>query len=359
MTLTRIGRRRPVPGPAAAAVLVAVVALSAPTLGSGGSSQASALPAVSGEAYGHYTKVGLFGGPPAQVGPQPRVVLPPGGVDTPLTETDADGGAAVFGPAHIFSGKSPVELGTAPPSGPITVSTSGSPGGSVTSSVSIGLHPKPVPATCDGQPSGTKNCSSPGGFGPVVPNEGDELHATCTADDKGVSGSTRFVNAILSRSTDEGGEPKDREPIPDSPPPNYTREGVITNVGDRFRVVYNEQIIDPVDGSITVNAIHMFLLGDIAVGEQILGHVRCARSPAGTSPTTAIGSPSTSTPGPGPSTPVSDTKPDEPATPAKASTLPLVVVVAFALVAGLAILFLWTRRRRRPSAAEQAPEAPS
>lgn len=244
---------------------------------------------VSGEAYGHYTNVGLFGGPQGQIGPSPWVSLPPTGVDAPLTDSEPQGGAAVYGPATIFGGRWPPNLGTAPASGPVKVSTVGTPGpgGSVTSQASITLHPAPFYVTCDGEPPGTKNCTSPGGFGPVVPNEGDELHATCTASEKGVTGSARFVNATLATSTDASGEPKDTEPIPEFPPVNYTRTGVITNVSDKFRIVYNEQIVDP-DGSITVNALHMQLLGPIAVGEQILGHVRCSRKPIETSPTTGI-----------------------------------------------------------------------
>src|SRR5688572_17930508 len=58
---------------------------------------------VSGGAFGHYTKVGLFGGPPSVVGPLPDVRLPPTGSEQPITRFEA-AGSAVFGPAHIFGG---------------------------------------------------------------------------------------------------------------------------------------------------------------------------------------------------------------------------------------------------------------
>lgn len=305
---------------------------------------------VSGDAYGHYTKVGLFGGPPGVVGPAPGVTLPPGGSERPLEAAEPDGASAVFGPAKIFGGKSSLEPGEAPASGPISVSTKGTPGpgGSVTSTASITLHPEA--ATCEGGAPATKNCTSPGGFGPVIPNEGDELHATCTANAQGATGSARFVNAILTTSTDRGGEPKDREAIPEFPPPNYTRTGEITNLGEKFRIVYNEQIVDP-DGSITVNALHMYLLGPVAVGEQILGHVRCSMKPAETSATTALPIPtttSTSTPVGSipPATEVRLTKTTEKGT----DLLPFAVGGGL-LAAALASAGLWARRRRRKDVA--------
>ena len=233
---------------------------------------------VTGSACGYYVNVGLFGGPqnlrgcgqPADgpaAGTSPFVTLPPGGSATPITAEDLDGATAQYGPARIFAGLWPLHVASAPPSGPISVSTKGTvgPGGSVESSADIVLR---TPANPD----------SPGGFGPG-PVEGDELHATCRATETGVTGSTRFVKGILSTSTDAGGSPVDQEPIPDNPPPNYTRHGVITNVGDVFSVVFNEQIHNA-DGSLTVNAFHMYLFGPVAVGESVGGQVKCGTSPA-------------------------------------------------------------------------------
>jgi hypothetical protein len=250
--------------------------------------------AVSGGAFGHYTKVGLFGGPPSVVGPLPDVRLPPTGSEQPLTGYEASG-SAVYGPAHIFSGIWPPDVAPAPPSGPTTVSTRGTlgPRGSVTSSVDITLRNPPDP-------------KSPGGWGPLPPTQGEELHSTCTASESGVSGSVRFKNAVMSKATTPAGEPLDEERIPDNPPVNFTRTGILTNVGDRYRIVYNEQFVDPDGLSITVNAVHMYLLGDIAVGEQIVGQVRCSlragafpntppmvAQPPGTAPTTTAAQPTT------------------------------------------------------------------
>ena len=336
-----------------AAVVAALVTVALATLPATGAS-ANEPAGVSGEAYGHYTKVGLFGGPPAPIGPSPSVSLPTAGVDAPLTDGEPQGASAVYGPATIFGGRWPPTLASAPASGPVKVSTVGSPGrgGSVTSEASITLHPKPLAVACDGAPPGQKSCTSPGGFGPVVPNEGDELHARCTADEKGVTGSTRIVNGILTTSTDAGGEPKDREPIPERPEVNYTRTGVITNVGDSFRVVYNEQIVDP-DGSITVNAVHMYLLGPIAVGEQILGHVRCSMKPAATSPTTGLAFKPTKTAPPSAASAASAGSSS-----AGSDGLPPLAFAGGALVAVLATAALLVARRRRRVTADAGPPAP-
>ncbi len=252
---------------------------------SAGSSQAD-VTAVKGSACGYYVNVGLFGGPqmlrgcgqpgdaPAN-GSSPSVTLPAEGSATPITAEDPDGATAQYGPARIFSGRWPEHVSSAPPSGPISVSTQGTtgPGGSVTSKVDIVLR---TPANAD----------SPGGFGPG-PVEGDELHVECSAMETGVTGSTRFVNGVLWLTTDSGGSPLATEPIPDNPPPNYTRHGVLTNVGDVFSVVFNEQIVNA-DGSLTVNAFHMYLFGPVAVGESVGGQVTCGTTPTTVSPNDTV-----------------------------------------------------------------------
>ena len=292
---------------------------------------------VSGGAFGHYSNVSLFGGPSIPVGPLPDVRLPPGGAPQPLTAREA-AGSAVYGPARIFAGVWPPDVDVAPPSGPTTVTTRGTTGarGSVTSTVDIVLRTPPDP-------------KSPGGFGPLPPTQGDELHSTCTATETGVTGSTRFVNAVMSKATTAEGEPLDEERIPDNPPPNYTRTGVLTNIGDRYRIVYNEQIVEPDGLSITVNAVHIYLLGDVAVGESIVGQVRCsARGAAFPNTPPSVAPPPDTAPSttPEPFTgsqgaPAADESADDTST---ASALPI-VVGGSVLVAGVAAV-LGARRRK-------------
>ena len=296
---------------------------------------------LSGGAYGHYTNVGLFGGPPGANGPAPVVTLPATGADPALTASEQTA-SAVYGPAKIFGGKWPPNVAVAPGSGPITVSTKGKtgPGGYVTSTADIVQFPKPLPVQCEGQPMGSTNCTAPGGFGPNPPTEGDELHSTCTADAKGVTGSTRFVKAILSTATDADGNPINEEPVPDNPPVNYTRTGQLTNVGDNYRIVYNEQIKEG-DG-ITVNAVHIYLLGPIAIGESILGQVRCSAGGAVTEGPSTTQAPATSAPSP------TASAPQPPADEGSGSSLvPIVLGSGGALVAGAVGLTLWARSRRR------------
>jgi hypothetical protein len=159
----------------------------------------------------------------------------------------------------------------------------------VTSSASITLNAQPYPqvpcAAGFSPPPGNTGCNNPGGFGPV-PLWGDSLLATCTANESGVSGSSTFSNSFYSTATDSDGAPLPSAtfPVPTNPAVNEVHSGVITNVGDIFTAVLNQQIVHP-DGSLTVNAVHMYLFGPTAVGEIVRGSVTC-----GTSPTSATSS---------------------------------------------------------------------
>jgi hypothetical protein len=228
------------------------------TAGGGGGS-------VSGGACGYFASVGLFGGPqnlrgcgqPAgasATNASPSVSLPAAGSATPVSATDEDGAMAEYGPAKIFSGKYPNEdpNAVAPASGPLTVSTQGVPGGTVTSSAGVGM------------PRGV-------GPGPII---ADEVRSTCTASSSGVSGTTTITNGKVETKYDAGTQlATATENVPANPPVGFTLTGTLDHIGDSFRVVYNEQVTE--GGSITVNAIHMFLLGPTAVGELVVGQSRC------------------------------------------------------------------------------------
>ena len=219
---------------------------------------------VSGEAYGYTTNVGLFGGPlmrrgfgqvtctspnnPSGCGPasaeSPSVTLPPSGSATPITEDDPDGATAQYGPAVIFDSIA------------MDVSTQGTPGpdGSATSTATVQRDPN------------QENQNDP--------YNADMTRSTCTATEAGLTGSTTLTNASLVLRTDpDTQEPVEAVPLPLNPTPNLTFEGTIDHVGDRFRVIFNEQLFTP-DG-ITVNAVHLYLLGDVARGELIIASSHC------------------------------------------------------------------------------------
>lgn len=211
--------------------------------------------AVSGGAYGYSLNVSLFGTAQPQVGPTPSVVLPAGGSVVPVT-ANATTGSATAGAATFFS------------SGPIAVSTQGTPGptGSVTSSTSL-------------QAVGTSGDE---------PFTATSISSTCTAAAAGASASTTIAGGMLV--TDNGqdlnadGDYTDASEhapvvvaVPANPAPNTVISGhthlSITST-DFFSYVFNEQIVNP-DGSITVNAAHEYLLGPTAVGDVIVGQSVC------------------------------------------------------------------------------------
>jgi hypothetical protein len=107
------------------------------------------------------------------------------------------------------------------------------------------------------------------------------VSSTCSASESGTSGSVTITNGKLETKYDVGTQLAiASEDVPVNPPVNYTKTGTIDHVGDNFRVIYNEQIT-AADGSITVNAIHMSLLGPTAVGELVIAQSRCGRSAGG------------------------------------------------------------------------------
>ncbi|MCA1683929.1 MAG: hypothetical protein LC708_02205, partial [Actinobacteria bacterium] len=165
--------------------------------------------------------------------------------------------------------------------------------------------PKPVVCYADRNAPDPKptNCLDPGGFGPP-PVYGNSLKAECTATESGVTGKATFEKSFYATATDAEGSPLPSAtfPIPDNnsslpgaqPAPNTVRHGVITNVGDVFTVVFNQQIINP-DKSLTVNAVHMYLFGPTAVGEVVRGQVNCGTTPSSATSTDTI-APSCGTP---------------------------------------------------------------
>ncbi len=227
-----IGRRQKV----LAGLLLSALVLSGLWQRQGADAQVSE---VTGSAYGFFTSIGLFGGPANDIGPVPLVTLPPEGSADPITQTDPDGDSAVYGPAIIVQTTA------------MTVSTEGTtgPDGSVTSSSSVEFNENQ-----DEQ---------------VDPFNADNLLSTCTASEAEVTGSVTLNNASLVTSTDPDGEPADTIDLPANPAPNSTFGGTIDNIGDTFRVVFNEQIRE--GDTLTVNAVH-FYFGQNAAGEPVPGN---------------------------------------------------------------------------------------
>jgi hypothetical protein len=221
---------------------------------------------VSGGAFGFKASVSLFGGPPNAAGPLPTVTLPSSGATPAITATEQTT-EAKFGPAVIFS------------SGPATASTEGSTGadGSAVSSVDIR----------------NVNRSEQEVF------TAERLQSSCRATTSGASGTTSMTGGVLRTSEgDPDAEGDDTNVnIPNNPAPNTEHQGNIEAVGDRFRIVFNEQI--PQAGGITVNAFHMYLLGPTAVGDLIVGQSVCSTSGGGTTTTGGGGGATTTTLGGG------------------------------------------------------------
>ncbi len=280
---------------------------------------------LNGSAYGAFAKIGLFGGAPSQVGAAPVVVLPKTGGDE---AESLPGLIAQFGPATVFGGK--YEEPGRNPSGELKVSTRGKTGsdGFVTSDASVvNVGPGPLIA--------------------------DKMSSTCTANQGGVTGSATINGGVVETKYDPSTqEPTRSEPVPVNPAPNTAVEGTMDHVGDRFRIVFNEQIVK--GDTITVRAAHMYFLGNVAVGDMIVGQSVCGLSTddGSTAPPTTAPDPNAP-----PTTEAAGTVPPDPelsAGPTKSESGdgrgPLLIgVLAVAAAGGLAALIAFKRRRRRPT----------
>ncbi len=87
-------------------------------------------------------------------------------------------------------------------------------------------------------------------------------------------GVSTIANGALVTKTDANGNPVTTVAIPAVPPPNATYRGTIDSVGDSFKFVFNEQVVNR-DGSRTVNAGHECLLGPTATGDLVFGQSVC------------------------------------------------------------------------------------
>lgn len=198
---------------------------------------------LSGGAYGYFASISLLGGAAATRGPAPSVTLPAAGSATPVTDSAASGDAR-FGPAVLFT------------SDRIDVSTQGTggTGGSVTSSATV------------------QNVNKSGQEILTAATVG----STCTASGSGASGSATFSGGKLTVSEGSNLDSDADDTVvqlPANPAANSSYDGKLESVGDTFRAVVNEQVRS--GGGITVNAVHLFLLGPTAVGDLIIGQSRC------------------------------------------------------------------------------------
>jgi uncharacterized protein YegP (UPF0339 family) len=204
-----------------------------------------------GRAFGYFTDVGLFGGPRERRGQgqtdlpgnarsaSPEVALPEGGSTAAVGAADEDGVIAVYGPAVILGGRYPgTDTG---PTGPVVVSTKGKT--SVTSTASM------------------KNIDA-GVF------TASGVRSTCTASKSGVKGSTSVTKGVVVTAARADGTPTKTKVVPSNPPVNHKITGT-NSIGDKFKIVFNEQKKGR-DGTLTVTAVHVYLLGPNAVGEVVL-----------------------------------------------------------------------------------------
>ncbi|HVL99404.1 MAG TPA: hypothetical protein VM324_08960 [Egibacteraceae bacterium] len=220
---------------------------------------------LAGRAFGFFSEVGLFGGPAVARGPEPLVELAADASNSPQNASVASG-EAVYGPAVLFR------------SGRIELHTEGATGGAEASS--RGMRAQQASSDTSGYVTSSSNIQGAAADQRPGPFLYDGVGSTCTVDADGVTAATTITGGVVETRYDPSTQAAvDTQQVPANPPPGHTVEGTIDHVGDSFRIVFNEQIRNG-DGSITVNAVHMHLLGPTAVGELVIGQSHCAMGAA-------------------------------------------------------------------------------
>jgi hypothetical protein len=303
---------------AARTILVVALVASVALVGGAAHRAEAQVTAVIGSAFGvSAPNISLFGGAQTPFGPTPHATLPGTGSPTAITGTDPTE-AVAFGPATFFN------------SGPVTVSTQGTPTTqSVTSAVSI----QPATQAAGTCPGGATSCVYGGPF------TAGAIAATCTANGTNTA-STTITGGVLTTATDASGNPTATVTIPAHPTPNDSMNGSLMANGDTetFTYTFNEQTTNA-DGSITVTAAHEHLNGPTAKGDLYVGQATCGLTGTvtastttttipGGSTTTSTTTASTTTSSTAPATTTTSTAPASTTTttvPATTTTLPLQV----------------------------------
>lgn len=208
--------------------------------------------AVSGRAFAYYSNVSLSGEPATPRGPagttacdatsttacSPSVSLASTGGGH--SAEDVEGGSARYGRAVIFESSSMAAQ---------TRGTTGQEGLVTSAARASSVGPGPFTAEVAG--------------------------STCTASGGGVDASVSIVQGQLVTKTDATtGAPVATQAIDPAPAPGATYTGTLDHVGGSFKAVFNEQVRNP-DGSITVNALHLSMLGPTTVGELVVAQSAC------------------------------------------------------------------------------------
>lgn len=246
-----------------------------------------------GLSFGYFTDVRVFGGPAIRLGfgqnddaplasddtASPSAACPQGNGSVADVDPDsswdadsdpADGSSAKVGPAVLFGGVQ------SPASGPLTttIDCRRGPEGHVTASASV--TPMPEGATYDVPDDGLDPIPHIGGVGAGA-FRAAAVHSRCTMT---ATGSTVEV-AIEGGIVVTHAQAQDHDPgivfVPPSPEPNTVIEGHIhlgPDTQENFRVIFNEQVHND-DGSLTVNAVHVELLGPSAVGDVVVASSTC------------------------------------------------------------------------------------
>jgi len=266
--------------------LAPVVALAALASGMMGVTTPAAHATV-GQTYAcaYWVNISLFGGPYRSQGcaPQtdpgatanslaPSLTLPAAGGY--LTATDADGARAIFGGvATVFS--SPYDPNdNLTNSGALSVTAIGSSSAVQATARAETVGPSPFWTR---SPSSAPPYAEPAKSGSSYDGSTGYVESKCQGSGSTEVGTVTIKNGYVDTITGTDGYPTQTVAVPNPTPVNYRVDYRLDNVGDTGYIIFNERIANA-DGTLTVNAVHMYMQGQSAFGDMIIAKTVCGIS---------------------------------------------------------------------------------
>jgi hypothetical protein len=202
----------------------------------------------------------------------PSVTLPAAGGY--LSAPDADGAKGIFhGVAVLFS--SPYDPNdNLTNSGRLDATVAGNSSGVQAIARAETVGPSPFWTR---SPSSAAPWAEPAKSGSSYDGSTGFVEAKCQGSGSTEVGTVTIKNGFVDTITGTNGYPTQTVAVPNPTPVNYRVDYRMDNVGDSGYIIFNEQIPNA-DGTRTVNAVHMYMLGTSAYGDLIIGKTVCGIS---------------------------------------------------------------------------------
>ena len=202
----------------------------------------------------------------------PSLTLPAAG--GMLSASDTDGAKSIYsGVATFFS--SPYDPNdNLTNSGRLDVSVAGSASAVQATAKAETVGPSPFWTR---SPSSAAPYAEPAKSGSSYDGSTGFVESKCQGSGSTEVGTVTIKNGFVDTVTGTNGYPTQTVAVPNPTPVNHRINFVMHNEGDSGYIIFNERIANA-DGTLTVNAVHMYMQGPSAFGDLIIGKTICGIS---------------------------------------------------------------------------------